>query len=451
MTLGAAPHGTLVTAAVQLQARSLEEAPAVLDDCLRLGSAAAEGGAELIVFPEGTYPGYVLGSARAGRAVIDRYGDPLETFASIVRELGRWVVVGLALEGSRLLRNVAALFDPEGRAVGLVGKQRPWHFDARWYEPSGSEGDWHTPFGTIGAVICADTRFPEVVAASVAGGARVVCNPTAWVTGVPGSGDSIQPEFLISARAIENGVPIVAATKAGTEGIGTAYAGRSQIVAGDGRVVREARAEGEALLLSEVTLPRRRPESGASPPPERWSLPPGPPVARIGVAIGVDIGHMTEVEMLGLDLLLVGDDGGATVASWPVPCISEGQSLQPSRPDVNVASNGLVEIALTTGGVFRLAVANRRDALDPIATRRLAALGADAMAVVGDVPMPVLRARAAENRLFVAHASVSGGVLVDPGGRILAQVETRNLVMSADVHLALARSKRLAPGTHCAP
>jgi predicted amidohydrolase len=441
----------VVVAAVQLRARSLDAAPAVLDDCLRLGSVAAGGGAELIVFHEVTYPGYVLGSALAGRAVIDRYGDPLETFAAIVRELGRWVVVGLALEGSRLLRNVAALFDPEGRAVGLVGKQRPWHFDARWYEPSGTEGDWHTPFGTIGAVICADTRFPEVVAASVAGGARLVCNPTAWVTGTPGSGDSIQPEFLISARAIENGVPIVAATKAGTEGVGTAYAGRSQIVAGDGRVLREAEADGESCLLAEVTLPRRGPHQVASPPPEQWSLAESPPVARIGVAICVDIGQITEVDVLDLDLLLVGDEDGATAASWPVPCIQEGRSLQPSGPGVNLTPNGLVEIELSTGGVLRVAVANRREVLDPIAIRQLAARGADALAVVGDVPMPVLRARAAENRLFVAHASASGGLLVDPGGRILAQVETRNLVMSADVHLALARSKRLAPGTHCAP
>lgn len=418
---------------------------------MRLGSAAAEGGAELIVFPEGTYPGYVLGSAAAGRAVIDRYGDPLETFASIARELGRWVVAGLALDGSPLLRNVAALFDPEGRAVGLVGKQRPWHFDARWYEPSGSEGHWQTPFGTLGAVICADTRFPEVVAASVAGGAQLVCNPTAWVTGTPGSGDSIQPEFLISARAIESGVPIVAATKAGSEGIGTAYAGRSQIVAADGRVLREAGADGEALLLAEVTIPRRGPVRVTSPSPERWSLPPGPPVARIGVAIGVDIGHIGEIEVLDLDLLVVGDVGAAATASWPVPCIQDGESLQPRGPAVQVAPNGLVQIGLTTGGVLLLAVASPRDALDPITARRLAALGADAIAVVGDVPVPILRARAAENRVFVAHASASGGLLVDPGGRILAQVQTRDLVMSADVHVALARSKRLAPGTQCAP
>lgn len=418
---------------------------------MRLGTAAVEGGADLVVFPEGTYPGYVLGSASAGRAAIERYGDPLETFSAVARELGRWVVVGLALEGSRLLRNVAALFDPEGRTAGLVGKQRPWHFDARWYEPSVTEGDWHTPFGTIGAVICADTRSPEVVAASVAGGARLVCNPTAWVTGTPGSGDSIQPEFLLSARAIENGVPIVAATKAGTEGIGTAYAGRSQIVAADGRVVREAPADGESCLLAEIALPRRAPDRVAPPPPERWSLAEGPPVARIGVAIGVDRRHMTEVEVLDLDLLLVGDEDEATAAGWPVPCVTGGRPQRPSGPGITWTPDGLMDLELTTGGVVRVALANRRDALDATATRRLAARGVDVLAVVGAVPMPVVRARAAENRLFVAQAGTSGGVLVDPGGRILAQVETRNLVMSADVHLALARSKRLAPGTCCAP
>jgi predicted amidohydrolase len=66
--------------------------------------------------------------------------------------------------------------------------------------------------------------------------------------------------------------------------------------------------------------------------------------------------------------------------------------------------------------------------------------------------IPFARARADENRVFVACAGAptqtGAAMIVDPAGRPLATaLEGRELSVSATVNRALARLKEMAPGT----
>jgi len=96
----------------------------------------------------------------------------------------------------------------------------------------------------VGLMTCYDVRFPELGRALVDAGADAFAIPAAWVAG-PGKLEHWRT--LVTARAIENSVAVVAAAQSGER-----YTGHSLIVGADGSRVDEA-SEGDAVLRAELT------------------------------------------------------------------------------------------------------------------------------------------------------------------------------------------------------
>lgn len=171
-------------ASVQLAARAVGDADLALEESLAAISAAADLGADLVVLPECTWPGYVLGSSWpqvSGRLA------PADTvmarYARLAAEAGIVLVVGLALDHGGVTRNAAVVWDVDGTLRGMVSKRFLWDFDRRWFTAGDDSPVFETAAGRIGVLVCADGRMPEIARLLAVGGAEIILDPTAWDRG----------------------------------------------------------------------------------------------------------------------------------------------------------------------------------------------------------------------------------------------------------------------------
>jgi deaminated glutathione amidase len=79
-----------------------------------------------------------------------------------------------------------------------------------------------TSVGNLGLMICYDIRFPEMSRILTVKGANILVSPSAWVHGIM---KEEHWQTLLKARAIENGLYIIAPNQ-----IGNIFSGRSMIV-----------------------------------------------------------------------------------------------------------------------------------------------------------------------------------------------------------------------------
>ena len=215
-------------------------------------AAAAESGARLVVVPEGTVPAYVIGAAPVDASQLEAAAQDV---IAVAARTGATIVYGGARAGEHGLANSAYVVTPAG-IVGYADKCLLWHFDRRWFTAGSALEPVDTPVGRLGVFICADGRIPTIPSTLVARGAQILVVPTAWVTSGrdPHALENLQADLMIPVRARENGVPLVAANKAGVEARSVAYCGKSQIVAADGTVVALASQDEETTLHATVAI-----------------------------------------------------------------------------------------------------------------------------------------------------------------------------------------------------
>src|SRR5213592_381232 len=79
-----------------------------------------------------------------------------------------------------------------------------------------------TSVGTLGLLICYDMRFPEISRILTVNGASILVSPSAWVSGIM---KEEHWEIMLKARAIENGVYVIAPNQ-----LGNIYSGRSMVI-----------------------------------------------------------------------------------------------------------------------------------------------------------------------------------------------------------------------------
>lgn len=105
-------------------------------------------------------------------------------------------------------------------------------------------------FGRLGFAICYDVRFPQLFRAEALAGAEILTLPTAFTRQ---TGEA-HWDILVRARAIENGVFMIAAAQAGLHEDGRETYGHSIIVDPWGRVLAEAPGTGEAVISADLDL-----------------------------------------------------------------------------------------------------------------------------------------------------------------------------------------------------
>jgi predicted amidohydrolase len=170
---------------------------------------AAEGGADLAVFPEAT-------QIRFGsdlRAAAEPLDGPFCTgLAAAARDTGVAVVAGVFEPGpDGRVYNTAVAYDGAG---ALVASYRKLHlFDAYGQRESDQVAPGSAPVictlagVRTGLAICYDVRFGELFRALAASGAELIVLPAAWNAGLFKEDHWVT---LVRARAIENTVWVAA-------------------------------------------------------------------------------------------------------------------------------------------------------------------------------------------------------------------------------------------------
>ena len=211
---------------------------------------AADGGAELMIFPECALTGYCFDSLEEATPFAEPIDGPSsEAIAEACRETGAHAVVGFIEKDGPDFYNAAMLVGPDG----VIGDYRKVHLPFLGVDRFLTSGDkqfrvFELPFGRIGINICYDASFPEAARALKLLGAELIILPTNWPTGAWRTA-----EFIINARACENHVNFAAVNRCGVER-GWEFIGRSKVVDFNGDTLREASRDGEEMPIIEVDL-----------------------------------------------------------------------------------------------------------------------------------------------------------------------------------------------------
>lgn len=175
-------------------------------------------------FPVGTDHETTLGTAQP-------LNGPFVTgMRELAKQYGTWLIFGMneAVEDPSDPRNynTTVVVNDQGE---IVSSYRKTHlYDAFGYKESDTNkpGDKffepiETPFGKIGLFVCYEVRFPEVARYQRSKGADIIIMPTAWAAGKL---KSLHFRTLITARAIENTVYMLACDQCGADSIGESVA-----------------------------------------------------------------------------------------------------------------------------------------------------------------------------------------------------------------------------------
>ncbi|MGZ3273422.1 MAG: carbon-nitrogen hydrolase family protein [Caulobacteraceae bacterium] len=222
---------------------------------------AAEAGAELIVTPEGSNL-LQRDRARMLQALKPLDHDPfVQGVRRLARECNVWILIGSALvaSGSDKAANRAVLVNADGEIVSTYDKLHMFDVDlpngdryreSSLYEPGAAARLVDTPWGKLGLTICYDMRFPQLYRALAKAGADIIAVPAAFTRP---TGEA-HWEVLLRARAIENGVFILAAAQGGHHEDGRGTWGHSLAIDPWGRILAEARGDEPGVVIADLEL-----------------------------------------------------------------------------------------------------------------------------------------------------------------------------------------------------
>ena len=225
----------------------------------RLVRAAAAQGATYVQTPEMT--GMLQRNRAAAKEVLrDESNDIIvKTGSTLAAELGLYMHVGstaIALDDGKMA-NRGFLFGPDGKILNRYDKIHMFDVDLdkgeSWresaaYRPGSEARVLSLPFAEMGFTICYDVRFPQLFRAQAVAGAEVMTVPAAFTKQ---TGEA-HWEILLRARAIENGVFVIAAAQAGLHEDGRETFGHSMIIDPWGKVLAAGGPTGEAVILAEI-------------------------------------------------------------------------------------------------------------------------------------------------------------------------------------------------------
>lgn len=225
---------------------------------------AAEGGAHLILTPEGTNL-LVQDRARREALIADEADDvAVAGLKALAAELGVWLLMGSAIVKSghaddARAANRSLLIDAGGETVARYDKLHVYDVDLptgeRWREsaavrPGERAVVARTPWGGLGLTVCYDVRFPHLFRALARAGAEMIAVPAAFT--VP-TGEA-HWETLLRARAIETGCFVLAPAQGGTHADGRKTWGRSTVIGPWGEVIAKLDHDRPDVLFADLDL-----------------------------------------------------------------------------------------------------------------------------------------------------------------------------------------------------
>lgn len=215
----------------------------------------ADKGAKIIAFPE--MMNYMGKGYRYQAEEIP--GNTTDFLCRKAKKHGVWLVSGSfpELHESGKPKNTLVLIDPTGNIRCKYSKihmfdvalANGFSYKESEYNTSGEEiviAD--TELGCLGLAVCYDLRFGEMFRLMALNGAKIIFIPSSFTMNT----GKDHWEILLRARAIENGVYIVAPNQIGKKSDMTAY-GKSMIVDPWGDVIARA-SDKPGSILAEIDL-----------------------------------------------------------------------------------------------------------------------------------------------------------------------------------------------------
>jgi predicted amidohydrolase len=245
-----------------------------VDRMLEMVDMAVEGYApflpvRLLVFPEFAHAAPVYHSAAdlLAKLALPIPNEHTERYVAKAAELQVWIQTGTFLESDErwpgVVFNTTCLIGPDG----LLAKYRkanpwiPWEVHASPHDLPGYDEDpfpvVDTPIGKLGAAICYDWLFPEVLRQLTANGAEVLLRVSAYMDPWGATAPMDWWTVVNRCRAIENVAYVVAANQAASLSHYPPFSwpGGSMVVDFDGRVVAQADpGPGEKIVFAPVDV-----------------------------------------------------------------------------------------------------------------------------------------------------------------------------------------------------
>ena len=197
-------------------------------------------------------------------------GPTSEVLAEQAAELGVAIIASLfERRAPGLHHNPAALIDETGELSARYRKLHipddPLYYEKFYFAP-GDLGVPTVPLAgvPVSALVCWDQWFPEAARLAALGGARVLFYPTAigWQHAESAEVDTAQYDAWLTiqrAHAIANGIFVAVVNRVGEERLpgaesGIRFWGQSFVVDPFGRVIAQAPADEEAVLVVDCDL-----------------------------------------------------------------------------------------------------------------------------------------------------------------------------------------------------
>jgi len=192
-------------------------------------------------------------------------GPSTEAISSVAKELQVSVVASLFEKRAQgLYHNTAAIIDADGSLIGTYRKMHipddPLFYEKFYFTP-GDLGfkNFETRYSRIGVLVCWDQWYPEGARITSLQGANVLFYPTAigWHPSEKAEFGEAQLDAwrtIQRAHAIANGVFVAAVNRTGFEGTpesGLEFWGNSFVADPFGRVIQQASATEETVLIAE--------------------------------------------------------------------------------------------------------------------------------------------------------------------------------------------------------
>lgn len=219
---------------------------------LALNEEAAQKGSRIIVNTELATTGYAFLSRREIAPLAESIPGPTtEAFGRISKEYGCYICIGMPERDSRtgIFYNSAALLGPMGGVVARHRKLSPAFRENLW----AAKGNLPVPvvqteFGALSMVICADSYFYKPARIAALQGARILLVPANWPP------MHHNPEKFWRARALENGMYILACNRTGRDKVMDCNLAQSFIVNPQGEAVVQISSPEDTIIFGALQL-----------------------------------------------------------------------------------------------------------------------------------------------------------------------------------------------------
>lgn len=219
----------------------------------KIGSFVYENEADLLVLPELCNTGYMFKDKNELEQLAEKIpnGKTTQEWIRIAKENNVFLVGGLPEQDDSDLYDSSVLVGPKG----FVGKYRKTHLflnETKIFTPGNLGFNvFDTEIGRIGLMICFDYMFPEAARILALKGADIICNPVNLVSPPP------RVMAVMRARALENGVYVIAVNRVGEER-GHTFQGGSEIIGPRMEALAFGSSDKEEVKVVEVDLEKAR-------------------------------------------------------------------------------------------------------------------------------------------------------------------------------------------------